>query len=125
LTSVAFPTGEFGVGVVSSSVDTATLVVYEDEKDSIENWSRFTPAEIYEVNNGGTNNRFRVTKKKDSDRTITIKPSVPISEDDDIFAVWEAFYETSKRVNKIVINFEGVLFSRRKPLENETEKGIK
>ena len=125
VSSVAFPSGEFGVGVVSSSTDTATLVVYEDEKDSIENWSRFTPAEIYEVNNGGINNRFRVTKKRDSDRTIVIKPSVTITEDDDIFAIWEAFYETSKKVNKIVINFEGVLFSRRKPLEDETEKSGK
>lgn len=122
VTSVVYPTGNFGVDIVSTNTTTATLVVYEDEKASIENWSRFTPAEIYEVNNNGINNRFRVTKKRDSDRTITITPPVTISPDDDIFAVWEVFYETSKKVNKIVINFEGVLFSRRKPLEEETEK---
>jgi hypothetical protein len=115
---ISFPTGNFGVDVVNSTQDTATLVVYEDEQDSIENWSRFTPAEIYEVNSA----RFRVLKKNDASRQITITPSVNISEDDDIYCVWESYYQTSKKVTNIVINFEGMFFSRRKPVNADSGK---
>ena len=112
------------------------ISVYEDDKTSIANYEKFTPAELY-VTQG---QEFRVIQKLpvvpgngnlvqndsfftyqlgsfiNNDRNkLRCIPAIPIGDEDDIYAKWEAYYQTLRRCTDITVNFNCVIFSREKP----------
>lgn len=100
--------------------DTMTITVYEDEKNSLDNFALFSPAQVYQVNG----QEFRVLSKNASTRKLLCTPSIPVTDENNIFRVWKAKYSSSKPCNDLIINFTGLLWSKPKPeTTNSSKKG--
>ena len=105
-----FSTSIYGAEVTQTGID-GLMTVFEDEKNSEENYARFTAGEQYLAQSI----IFRVVKKFPSSRRLKISPFVNLGDEDEIYAIWVMYYQTARRCNEITLNFQGLFFSRPKP----------
>lgn len=106
-----FATSIYGTQITSSGGGEALLTVFEDDKNSEDNYAKFTAGENYLVNR----QRFRVIQKYPTNRQLRISPSVTVGDEDEVYAIWETYYQTARRCNEITLNLQGLFYSRPKP----------
>ena len=106
-----FATSVYGTQITSSGGGEAFLTVFEDDKNSEDNYAKFTAGENYLVNG----QRFRVVQKYPTNRQLKVAPSITIGDEDEVYAIWETYYQTARRCNELTLNFQGLFYSRPKP----------
>ena len=112
-----FSTSVYGTQVTQDGGD-GFMTVFEDEKNSEENYARFTAGEQYLARD----QLFRVVQKFPNSRKLKISPFVNVEDEDEIYAHWVVYYQTARRCNEITMNFQGLFFSRPKPSADEGGK---
>lgn len=124
---IAASTGVSG-GVDVSTSSTTVIKLDESQEENYGDYDRFIPSDTYAVVNVGGYQEFRVIEKPTLDsenyvKELKVAPGIVIKKKDEIFAIYRARYETTKRVSELHINLEAVCWARPKPSQEEMEGG--
>jgi hypothetical protein len=106
ITNTAFNyTGGGGAIVPPGGTVTSTIGISEEEDDDTNGaYERMNPSDDYFLKKFPIGYSYYITDKDLDSRTLTITPSVPLADGDEIWARWVTRYETTKRVNQIHVN---------------------
>jgi len=93
-------------GAIPTTGSTTSITVEEED------FERFTPSELYQVNRGGASQNFSLVDQNAVSKSLTVTPTVNLVRGDKIYAYFVAKYETTKRVSELHLNCAFSLYAR-------------
>lgn len=118
-----YPSGNVSA-INNSTPGQSVLTIRDDDEETLDDFTRFTTSEIYQVVANGTVQEFRIIAKYPTTNQFVVTPQVSIPGGVRIDAIFRSKFESSKRVSELHFNLAATLWSRLKPTNGE-KQGLK